>query len=78
MGTAGAKTPHKDKKLAGGLSADKKSYMSPQRRFPQSPDGPDSLGYEDHASKPLRELLRQLDSGIHNKETLLKMLVLKC
>lgn len=92
------KTPSKENKSkAGGLSAEKGAYPSPQRRlqFSNNPaqgfGSPDRAGVEDRLyyggdqsdnnggnSKEVREILKELDSGIHDKISLIKMLIIKC
>ncbi len=74
------KTPNKEKK--GQLSAEK---TSPTRRLQFASPDPDRSGerfYEQENlggnSKEVRELLKEIDSGIHDKVSLIKMLIIKC
>ena len=63
------KTPSKDKK---GDNA------SPNRVRIQSPAGRVVTDEEPFNPKYTRELLRELDSGIHDKVALLKLMIIKC
>jgi hypothetical protein len=86
------KTPNKENKQRGQTSAEKGAYPSPQRRLQfgntgagfGSPDRSAMADNNDYGysgagnSREVRELLKELDSGIHDKLSLLKMLVIKC
>jgi hypothetical protein len=79
------KTPSKDKARGlGQTSAEKGSYPSPQRLRFADVGSPDKAASEDRPNedmgntKEVRELLRDLDEGIHDKVSLLKILILKC
>lgn len=67
------KTPSKENRRAGQTSAEKGA--SPQRRLQfHSPEREPEVGN----SREVRELIRELDSGAHDKVALLKMIVIKC
>ncbi len=82
------KTPNKGNR---GKSAEKGDYPSPQRRLQfgsstvvgyGSPDraaaADDFVEYQGGNSKEIREIIKELNSGIHDKVSLLKILIIKC
>jgi len=81
------KTPSKENRRLGQTSAEKGANPSPQRRLQFTGVGfgsPDRAA-ADHPdknvvghSREVRDLLKELDNGVHDKVALLKMLVIKC
>ena len=75
------KTPSKNKGYNGGTSAEKGG--SPQRmRVMFSPDTSsnawDLASGDVQNTKEMRDILKELNSGIHDKVSLIKMLIIKC
>ena len=74
------KTPNKENRRA--VSAEKRDVSPTTRRLnfgsPNAPPGERSPRGKSINSRELRDLMKELDGGIHDKVSLLKMLAVKC